>query len=264
VLRFTVLGSGSTGNATLIEGHDGGVGGKRPTRLLVDCGFTYKETKLRLARRGLEVDDIDAVFVTHEHGDHLGCIGTLVRKHGLPVWTSAGTWAGGGMRTAGLTPPPHFARDGQTITVGALELRPFAVPHDALEPLQLVVGDGQRRLGVATDLGTLDASVIEALQGCEALLLESNHDEHMLASGPYPWSLRRRIAGHLGHLGNRQARDLLRACMHLGLKRVVAAHLSLHNNTPALAVAGLADEMGWRPRDIDVADAVTGTDWIEV
>lgn len=261
MLRFTVLGSGSTGNATLVEAHER-LGVTRPTRLLVDCGFTLRELRRRMSERDLTLDDLDAVFVTHEHGDHVGCLASLVRKHGLPVITSAGTWRGSAARTAGLPAPATFARDGEAIVVGALELRPFAVSHDAREPLQLVVDDGARRLGIATDFGTADARVTHALQGCHALLLESNHDEAMLEHGPYPYSLRKRIAGRFGHLANTQAAALLAACRHDGLGRVVAAHLSRHNNIPRLAAAAFADVMGCGASDIDVADPDQGTGWI--
>jgi phosphoribosyl 1,2-cyclic phosphodiesterase len=260
MLRFTVLGSGSTGNATLIEASDG----TRRTRVLVDCGLTARELARRLALRDVCLDDIDAVFVTHEHSDHVGCLRTLVRKHRVAVWTSEGTWRGAGWRTQGMHAPPCFARDGDMIRIGALELRCFAVPHDAAEPLQVVASDGDRKLGIATDLGTPDLMVVSHLQGMHALVLESNHDEEMLAGGPYPFFLKRRIAGDFGHLGNAQAAMLLRAVMHDGLGHVVAAHLSRHNNMPELAAAGFAQVLGWRAEEIHVADPLDGTPWVRV
>ncbi len=261
MLRFTVLGSGSTGNATLIEARDG-LG--RPTRVLVDCGLSRRELRRRLEQRGVELDTIEAVFVTHEHSDHIGCLSALVRKDRIAVWTSEGTWHGAGWRTHDLDTPPCFARDGDVLRIGALELRCFSVPHDANEPLQLVASDGDRRLGIATDLGTPDLAVIGQLHGVHALMLESNHDEEMLASGAYPGFLKRRIAGDLGHLGNAQAAMLLKAVMHDGLAEVVAAHLSRQNNAAQLAATGFADVLGRMPSDIHVADHEAGTGWIGV
>lgn len=263
MLRFTVLGSGSTGNATLIEGHER-LGVTRPTRVLVDCGLTLRELKRRLAERGLDLDDIDAVYVTHEHSDHVGCLASLIRKHHIPVWTSVGTWRGSASRVGDLPPPPTFARDGEAIVIGALELQPYAVPHDAREPLQLVIGDGNHKLGIATDFGESTPRVIDALSGCDALMLESNHDEHMLATGPYPASLRRRIAGRFGHLANTQASRLLGLVQHDRLGLVVAAHLSLHNNAPDIARASFAKVLSRSSDEVHVADPVNGTGWLSV
>lgn len=264
MLRFTILGSGSTGNATLIEGVEQTAGAPRPTRVLIDCGLTARELTRRLAERSVSIDEIDAVFITHEHSDHLGCIASLMRRTRMLVWTSAGTWRAGARRTAELPSPSTFARDGEVLQVGAIELRPFAVPHDAQEPLQVVASDGHRRLGIVTDLGHPNESVAQALQGCDALVLEANHDEAMLESGPYPHFLKRRIAGPHGHLANAQSMSLLAACRHAGLQRTVAAHLSQHNNTPELARGALAQVLGCLPQEIDVAHPVQGTCWIDV
>lgn len=257
-MRLCSLGSGSSGNATLIEAGDGA----HTTRVLVDCGFSLRELTLRLARRGVDVRTIDAVFVTHEHGDHVGCARALARRHGTTLWTSAGTWAA--LDDAASPPTLRTARAGEPIAVGALELRPFAVPHDAREPLQLTVSDGGRRLGLLTDLGETDATIAEHLDGCDALLLECNHDRDLLANGPYPAFLKRRVGGERGHLANDQAAALLRRCAHRGLRHVVAAHLSVQNNRPDLAVAALSAALGAAATAITVADADEGCRWIEV
>lgn len=261
MLRFTSLGSGSSGNATLVEacGHDG----SRPTRVLVDCGFAPRRLANRLALRGLLVSDLDAVFVTHEHSDHVGGVLALQRRFGVAVWASAGTWSRATAKLA-TTPPCQVARAGQDIVVGSLRLQPFAVPHDAAEPLQLTLSDGQRRLGLLTDIGEPTAAVAQALQGCDALLLETNHDPELLAAGGYPVWLKRRIGGKLGHLANHQSAALLDACRHAGLRHVVAAHLSQQNNRPALAVAALRGALGSASTVITAADAETGCAWIEV
>jgi len=261
VLRFTSLGSGSSGNATLVEACPGD--GALATRVLIDCGLGPRRLAIRLAERGLLVTDLDAVFVTHEHSDHIGGVLALQRRYGVAVWASAGTWS---RATAKGVPAPtcEIARDAQDIIVGALCLRPFAVPHDAAEPLQLTLSDGRRRLGILTDIGEPTAAVAQALQGCDALLLETNHDPALLQAGAYPEWLKRRIAGARGHLANHQSAALLDACRHDGLRHVVAAHLSKQNNRPELAVAALRSALGPSATAITVAEAELGCAWIEI
>lgn len=258
-MRFCSLGSGSTGNATLIEAKDGA----RTTRVLIDCGFTLKEFGLRLGRAGVDPEGLDAVFVTHEHGDHVGCSLGVARRYGVPLWMSRGTW-----RAIGAAQPApgllNFARDGEPIDLGGLQLHPYTVPHDAAEPLQLRCTDGARRLGVLTDAGSITPYLIDALQTCDALLLECNHDRAMLAGSSYPASLKRRVGGLLGHLANDSAAEVLGACRHPGLRHVVAAHLSLQNNRPDLAAAALAGALGAAPQDIVVADARQGFGWLDL
>lgn len=258
-MRFCSLGSGSGGNATLVEASQG----ITQTRLLIDAGFSERELARRLARAGCAVADLDAIFITHEHGDHVGCALKLAQRHRIPLITSRGTWRaiGSDALDAALL---RFGRDQETLAVGDLALTPFAVPHDANEPLQLRLDDGGVRLGIVTDLGCAPATVADALQGCQALLLECNHDEAMLRAGRYPPMLQRRILGSHGHLSNVAAADLLARCRHPGLSAVVAAHLSEHNNTPMLARAALAPILGSAAEDIRVADPQLGLDWLDV
>lgn len=261
MLRFTSLGSGSSGNATLIEAQ--AQDGARPTRLLVDCGLAPRQLALRLATRGLRVADIDAVFLTHEHSDHVGGVLALQRRHGTALWASAGTWARLSARLE-TVPPCALARAGEAITIGSLTLRPFAVPHDAAEPLQLTCGDGRHCIGILTDIGEPTDAVARALQGCDALLLETNHDRDLLAQGAYPVWLKRRIGGAQGHLANDQSASLLDACRHDGLRHVVAGHLSRQNNRPELALAALRGALGTAATHLTVADAAEGCDWVEI
>jgi len=215
-----------------------------------------------LARIGLACTDLHAVFITHEHGDHIGCATTLSRRHRLPLWMSRGTW-----RAIGEPALPdliEFARDGQAIDLGELQLMPFTVAHDAQEPLQLRCTDGARHLGVLTDVGSPSAHLVQQLQACDALLLECNHDREMLATSRYPASLKARVGGRLGHLSNDSAAQILAACMHRGLSHLVAAHLSQQNNTPELVRAALAPVWGAAPDDIVVADQRRGFDWIDL
>ncbi len=258
VLRFCSLGSGSGGNATLVEASSG----ITTTRVLVDCGFTRREFELRLARAGLAPADIDAIFVTHEHGDHIGCALTLARRYRIPLWMSRGTWrAVGAPELPGLL---NFARDGQDIAIGDLQVSPYTVPHDAQEPLQACFSDGALRLGVLTDVGSITAHLIACLQRCDALLLETNHDRDMLARSRYPASLKARIGGRLGHLSNDSAAQILAACVHDRLRHVVAAHLSLESNRPELALAALAGACGAASSDIRAAGPGWGFDWLEM
>ena len=257
-MRFCSLGSGSGGNATLMEGGSAA----RPSRLLIDCGFSLRELGARLARIGLTCDDLDGVFITHEHGDHIGCAVALARRHRVPLWMSRGTWrAIGEPELPGLL---GFARDGQAIAIGAVQLLPYTVAHDAQEPLQLRCSDGARHLGVLTDVGSISAHLLAHLQGCDALLLECNHDRALLAASRYPASLKARIGGRLGHLSNDSAAQILAACRHGGLQHLVAAHLSEQNNTPALARAALARACGGAARDIVVADPRLGFGWLSL
>jgi phosphoribosyl 1,2-cyclic phosphodiesterase len=260
VLRFKSLGSGSSGNATLVEAM--GSMGMSPVRLLIDCGLGLKHLAYRLGEAGLQAEDIRAVFITHEHGDHIGCARSLSLRYRIPVWMSHGTHAAiGAPDFEGLL---HTARDGEAIDLGGLQLTPFTVPHDAREPLQLSCTDGSAKLGVLTDLGHATAHVMAHLQACDALLLECNHDTDMLAQSAYPAFLKRRVGGQQGHLSNTAAADIAHTVMHPRLKHLVAAHLSAQNNRPGLAQEALSGATGFDKDDIVVADALTGTPWLHV
>lgn len=258
-MRFCSLGSGSGGNATLIEASQG----ITSTRLLVDAGFSVRELVKRLARAGCEPESVDAVFITHEHGDHIGCALAFASRYRVPLITSRGTWRAVGKDD--FDPCLlRLVRDGDALPLGDLELRPFGVPHDANEPLQLTLSDGVARLGLVTDLGSAPDSVSRALTGCHALLLECNHDEALLRGGPYHPALKRRILGSHGHLSNTAAAELLARCLHGGLSLVAAAHLSETNNTPELALAALAPVLEGGGPEVRVADPKLGLDWFAV
>ncbi|HRL31073.1 MAG TPA: MBL fold metallo-hydrolase, partial [Ottowia sp.] len=187
MLRFRSLASGSSGNATLIEGSDG----LHRTRVLVDCGLGLRQLIARLAVEGIGPADLDGIFITHEHGDHIGCAPMLVARYGVPLWTSAGTAQYAAF--AGLESALNLVRDGQVFAIGGLQLHPFTVPHDAREPLQLRCTDGDRVLGLMTDIGHVTGHALAALAGCHALVLESNHDVELLAQSRYPDFLKRRV-----------------------------------------------------------------------
>ncbi|PJI96920.1 phosphoribosyl 1,2-cyclic phosphodiesterase [Acidovorax sp. 69] len=258
MLRFKNLGSGSTGNATVVEGSSGA----RVHRLLIDCGFGIRQLQARLALAQLQPEDIHAVFITHEHSDHIGCARALAMRHRIPVWMSQGTYAAlGSPDFDGLL---NVARDMEVIDLGPLRAQPFTVPHDAREPLQLRCSDGVSHFGVLTDLGHATAHVLQQLQGCHALMIEANHDPAMLEASRYPPFLKRRVGGLYGHLANAATAEILRSVQHTGLRKVVAAHLSAHNNTPSLAQQTLATALDWSSEDIIVASPTEGTDWLHV
>jgi phosphoribosyl 1,2-cyclic phosphodiesterase len=258
MLRFRSLGSGSTGNAALVEAISGG----RTSRLLIDCGFGLKQLDLRLAHAGLAASDIDAVFVTHEHGDHIGCAHSLSRRNRIPVWMSEGTWlATGGRDFEGLL---NLARDDAEFAVGDICVQPFTVPHDAREPLQLRCTDGNRTLGVLTDLGHATAHVLARLSGVHALLLEFNHDSELLANSAYPPFLKHRVGGNYGHLSNTAAAEIARAVLHDGLRHVVAAHLSEQNNRPEIVRRLMAEAIGGDEAEMLTATASEGSPWLDV
>lgn len=251
-MRFASLGSGSRGNALVVQAGDACV--------MLDCGFALKETIERLGRLGLAPEDVDAVVVTHEHDDHVGGVARFAARVGIPVYATPGTRAAMGAKFDRVRVEcfdPHAAFE-----IRGLKVDPFPVPHDAREPAQMVFDDGTRRLGVLTDVGVGTPHILQMLSGCTALMLECNYDERMLRDGPYPPSLKHRIGSRLGHMCNEDAADLLSRLDRTRLKYVVAAHLSEKNNTPALARSVIASVLGSCPEDVLVADQEAGIDWI--
>ncbi len=252
MIRFASLGSGSEGNGLLVE-VDG-------TRLLLDCGFALKDVVCRLARLGVPPEGLDGILVTHEHDDHAGGVGPLARKLGIPVYITWGTLAAIGGARAKL-PRTELIDSHTPFAVGGIEVHPYPVPHDAREPAQYVFSDGQRRLGVLTDVGCSTPHIVEMLSGLDALVLECNHDEDMLMSGPYPASLKQRISSRHGHLANQAAAHLVAALDCTRLQHFVAAHLSQQNNTPELARNAMAQALNTSAEWITVATQHDGFDW---
>ena len=257
-MRFASLGSGSQGNALVVE-----AGG---TRVLLDCGFSVRDAASRLARAGLAPADLAGIVVTHEHTDHADGVFPLARRSGIPVWLTHGTLAA--MREtngeADAECRVHFVSPGEEFALGDLVIQPFTVPHDAREPVQYVIGDGARRLGVLTDAGSSTAHIEASLSGCDALVLECNHDLEMLMNGEYPPALKARVASRLGHLDNAASAALLAALDRRRLRHVIAAHLSQKNNTPELARAALAAALDCTPQWVSVATQDEGFDWREM
>jgi phosphoribosyl 1,2-cyclic phosphodiesterase len=254
-MRFSSLGSGSEGNALLVEASQ--------TRVLLDCGFGLQDSIVRLAKLGLSPDQLTGIVVTHEHGDHISGVSKLARKFNLSVWLTHGT-----LRAC----PKAFAHIAQLHEIDAhsvfsiddLLLQPYPVPHDAVEPVQYVLSDGAHRLGVLTDVGASTPHIEAMLSGCDALVLECNHDSELLANGDYPHRLKQRVGGQYGHLSNQQAAALLAKLNNNRLQHLVAAHLSHKNNTPALASNALSVVLNCTNDWIGVATQHDGFAWREI
>ena len=251
-MRFASLGSGSEGNALVVE-HLG-------TTLMLDCGFGLAETEMRLLRLGLAPSDLHAIVVTHEHSDHVGGVARFARKHRTDVWLTHGTARHIAPQSL-LDDNYRFIDAHQAFNVGDLQVQPFLVPHDASEPVQFVFSDGAARLGVLTDTGCSTAHIEQCLSGCDALVLECNHDLGMLMNGPYPSGLKQRVAGRFGHLDNAAAANLLARLDCGKLKHILAAHLSKQNNRPELARAALAGVLGCEADWIGIAQQDNGFGW---
>jgi phosphoribosyl 1,2-cyclic phosphodiesterase len=253
-MRFASLGSGSRGNATLVEGDC--------TRVLVDCGFAARETERRLEALGVGGAQLDAILVTHEHADHIRGVRALARRHGIEVWTTPGTWRQvPGVPISGVR---LFSGHEPGFRIGDLRVLPFPVPHDAREPCQFVFESAGGRLGVLTDTGCVTQHIRDLLRECSALVLECNHDLAMLNNGPYPPSVRARVGGRHGHLSNLQAAELLDSLEHRRLRNILVGHVSEHNNRPELAREALLGVS----RDLERRLTIAGQDgvgpWLEV
>ncbi len=225
-MRFSVLASGSKGNACYIETEN--------SKILIDAGLSCRETVRRLELMGVAPGQLDAIIITHEHMDHIKGVGPLARRFNLPVYINDRTLRKGS-KILGLLPNPQVIEPGLDFMINGTKLETFTKCHDAADPIGLVISFNSERIGLATDLGRSTRLVEDRLKECQALILEFNHDQGMLEEGPYPLFLKRRIKGSDGHLSNKQAAELLRAVFHNGLKQLVLAHLSEINNHPEKA-----------------------------
>jgi len=251
-VRFASLGSGSKGNATLIQHDD--------TCVLIDCGFSALEAQRRMQRLGVSPEQITAVLVTHEHSDHISGVGALARRFSLPVYLSTGTHESG---RVGDGVNIEIIRPHSSFRIGCIEWQPVPVPHDANEPCQFIAHAGDEYLGVLTDLGSISTVVESEYAICTALMLEANHDLEMLARGPYPPSLKRRVGGSLGHLNNEQARGFFDGLRNSQLHTLVLAHLSETNNSLDKVRDVFAGSESW-VSTVCYANQHGGFDWINV
>jgi phosphoribosyl 1,2-cyclic phosphodiesterase len=225
-VKFCVLGSGSKGPSIYVESGS--------TAILVDGGFSGKEIAGRLSRIGRDIESLKAVFVTHEHNDHISGVGVVSRRCRVPVFANEGTYRGAGKTLTKLFRRGEF-ETGEAVDFDGLQIRSFAISHDTADPVGFVIDDGHVRLGICTDTGISTRLINRRLARCDGLVLEFNHDPDMLRNGPYPQSLKQRVHSSQGHLSNSDAAGLLDAVIHDGLSQVVLAHLSETNNLPEIA-----------------------------
>jgi len=251
-IRFASLGSGSRGNATLVEWESG--------TLMIDCGFGVKEAAHRLERLSKLPESISAILVTHEHSDHIKGVAAFSRRYDVPVYMTHGTYLS---RDFGELPGLQLIKSYAPFEISGLQITPVAVPHDAQEPAQFVFEYRGKRLGILTDLGSITAHVESQFQNLDAMVLEANHDPFMLVSGSYPPSLKQRVGGAWGHLSNQQAAGFLQRINCQRLQHLVVAHMSQQNNRLDLAQAVFAPVVT-DIRHITYACQDQGFDWLTV
>lgn len=237
-MRFLPIASGSSGNCIYV--------GDDTTHILIDAGISGKRIEAGLNLAGITGKDLDAVFVTHEHADHIGGIGVLARKYDIPIYATIGTLQGieynksvGDIDSDLLQSINRY----ENVSVGSLTIEAIPIPHDAADPICVRVTNGEKSVAVATDMGCVQQQVIEHLKGLDALLLEANHDVKMLQVGPYPYYLKRRILGDRGHLSNEASGRLLSELLHDDIKHIFLGHLSKENNMPELALEAVRLEV---------------------
>lgn len=225
-MKFSVLGSGSGGNAFYVEGASG--------RILVDAGFSCQEIIRRLKTVDINPESLDAIIISHEHVDHIRGAGILSRKFNIPVLINKGTYQKA-INITGEIEVPFFIHTGQSVTIEDITIETFTKCHDAVDPMGIALSCHGKRLGIITDLGRSSYLVEERLKGSNGLIIEFNHDIDMLEEGPYPLHVKRRVRSQEGHLSNAQAGELLSRLYHRDMNKIVLAHLSKVNNIDKIA-----------------------------
>jgi phosphoribosyl 1,2-cyclic phosphodiesterase len=257
-LRVGVLGSGSGGNAVVVE--------SGPHRLLIDAGFSCKEILKRMKELDFDPRTLGGVVITHEHQDHCKGARLLLKRFKLPLWATAGTLANAGLRAEAAKAGGEI-RSGEPREIAGFVVEPFLIPHDASEPVGMVVEDPcGRRIGLIADVGCRTSLAWGRLRDLDVLILETNHDLDMLRNGPYPWSLKQRVAGRHGHLSNREAAEGLPELVGDRLRWVVLYHLSRTNNLPVLAAEAIGEALDRErcPAQTAVTEQDHPTPWLEV
>ncbi len=227
-VEFCSIASGSSGNCIYV--------GTKHTRILIDAGVSGKRITQGLAELSTKGEQIDALFITHEHLDHIKGAGILSRKFDIPIYATMGTWEAMEQQIGRIHPQnKRFVYQGETCVINDICIKPFEIPHDAAEPVGYRISAEKTSVAIATDIGHVTDCVRENISGCKLILLEANHDEEMVRKGSYPWHLKQRILGEKGHLSNKTAGALLAEIMSGETERVFLGHLSEENNTPYLA-----------------------------
>ena len=229
-MDFFSVASGSSGNCICL--------GSDQCHVMIDAGISGKRIEEGMNTYDYTTSDMDGVLITHEHSDHIQGLGVVARKYGLPIYATKGT-ADAILQSSsvGKIDPSlfHVIEAGKTFFIGNLEIYPMSISHDAADPVAYLVSDGRHRVGVVTDLGDYDADIVSHMEGLDALLLEANHDIHMLQVGAYPYPLKQRILGERGHLSNETSGQLLGQILHDGMQHILLGHLSKENNYDELA-----------------------------
>ncbi len=246
-LHMCSLRSSSRGNSTLVFSNT--------TKILIDCGISCKMAVSALSDIGVSPSEIDAVFVTHEHSDHIKGIEVFSKKFGVPVYANSATWSKMRETLKGVAEENVKIIEEDCVTVGNINVCAFPIPHDAVNPVGYTLVSGNEKVSVATDIGKVDDNIVSALQGSDKVLLEANHDLNLLSMGAYPEPLKRRIKGDKGHLCNEKAGEMALDLLKSGTKKFLLGHLSPENNHPDLAyvtIQGILSSLG----------AVIGKDYI--
>jgi phosphoribosyl 1,2-cyclic phosphodiesterase len=251
-MRVASLGSGSKGNATIIEAAD--------TRILVDCGFGLKDIEQRLKSKGISPDSLTAILVTHEHGDHLKGAPMLANRYRIPLWLTHGTARSIKRPVSTL----NLFHTSQRLSIGAFDIQAVTVPHDCAEPSQFIIRHGGFSIGLLTDIGSITKHVINEFHQCDVLLLEFNHDPDMLQKGPYPPSLKQRVAGNFGHLSNQQAVTMVQTMNRSKLQHLLVSHISEQNNDEQLVRDILEPELADFGTNLVFLSQEFGCDWVKL
>lgn len=237
-MELCSIASGSSGNCIYV--------GTEDTHLLVDAGISKKRIEEGLTEIDIDPKSISGILITHEHSDHISGLGVMARRYHMPIYATEGTvrrllqGSSLGKLDPGLF---RYVEPEKPFSVGDIEVKPFSIPHDAADPVSYTFSSGGKKIGVATDLGVFTEAIVENLRGVQALLLEANHDVHMLEAGTYPYALKRRILGDRGHLSNENSGVLLAKIWNEGLRYIFLGHLSKENNFPDLAYESVRVEL---------------------
>lgn len=242
MLQYFSIGSGSSGNCAFF--------GTDRARILIDAGISGKRTLEALASKDVSISDIDGIFITHEHRDHISCLGVLLRKYEIPVYANRETiQAIKDSDSIGEVDWDLFNVIDDAVAVGDILVEAVPISHDAANPLAFIVNCEKSRVGHVTDLGKYDETLIKRLSGLSGLVVEANHDLRMLETGIYPYHLKRRVSGEFGHLSNEDCGKFISEILHDDLEFIVLAHLSKENNYDKLALESVELEINLSEND---------------